>query len=104
MTSALDTTTIDIFQEDTTLSVSSELYATSPIGTTYKETTVYEIYVENICCVEVETECVLADDSNIDCRYIPPSKEPEDCEVVVEYLYLVTNTDPQKTQTIDKVV
>ena len=54
----------------------------------------YEFHVENICDVEVETECVLADGSNSDCSSIQPDEEPEDCEVVLEYSYIVTNTRP----------
>ena len=103
LTSALDTTSIGILQEETTLSVSSELDATSTSGMKYEYTSVYEIDVENICDVEVEAECVLADDSNTDCCSIPPAENIEDCEVVVKYSYIVTNTSP-KPQTVDKVV
>ena len=46
---------------------------------------------------------MLADDSNTDCCLIPPAKDPEDCEVVVEYNYIVTITI-LKPQNIDKVV
>ena len=69
----LNTTSIDIRQEDTTLSVSTELDATSPSGTPCENTAVYEIDVENIFDVEVESECVLAYYINTDCRSIPPA-------------------------------
>ena len=62
----------------------------------------YEFHVENICDVEVETECVLADGSNSDCSQIQPDEEPEYCEVVLEYSYIVTNTRPNP-QNIDKI-
>ena len=45
----------------------------------------YKFDVEKICDVVVETECVLADDSNTYCCLIPSSEETEDCEVVLEY-------------------
>ena len=54
LTSALDNTAIDIFQEETTLSVSVELDVTSRSGTTCEDTAVYEIDVENIFDIEVE--------------------------------------------------
>ena len=103
LTPDLDTTAIVICQEETTLSVYADLDATLPSGTTCENTDVYEIDVEKICDVEVEAECLLADDINNDCRLIPPVEYPEDCEVVVEYSYTVTNTSP-KHQTVDKVV
>ena len=62
-----ETVPIDICQEDTTFSVSAEVDATFPSGTICEDTAVYEFDVENIFGVEVETECVLADDSNTDC-------------------------------------
>ena len=46
---------------------------------------------------------MLANDSSSDYRSIPPYVESEDCEVVVEYYYIVTNTIP-KPHTVDKVV
>ena len=74
---------IDIFQQQIAFSVSTELDATSPSVTTCEDTSVCEIYVENIFDVEVEAECVLTDDGNTNCRQIPPAKDTEDCEVVV---------------------
>ena len=68
LTSALDTTEIDIFQEETKISISAELDATLTSGTKYKDTSVYRIDVEKIFDVEVEAECVLADDINTDCH------------------------------------
>ena len=100
---ALDNTSIDICQEETKLSVYVELYATSTCGMKCEYTAVYEIDVKKICDVEVEAECVLAYDINTDCSLIPPSEETEECEVVVEYSYIVTNTIP-KYQTVDKVM
>ena len=64
---------IDICQEETTFSVSVELDLTSQISTTCEDTAVYEIDVENIFDVEVESECVLAYYINTDCRSIPPA-------------------------------
>ena len=64
LTSALDATAIDICQEESTISVSAELDATSPCGTPCEKTAVYKIDVEKICDVEYEAKCVLADYSN----------------------------------------
>ena len=71
-TSALDTTElvplydfltteivlIDICREETTFSVSAEVYTTSPIGKICEDMHVYKFDVENIFDVEVEVECV----------------------------------------------
>ena len=72
----LDTTEINIFQEETTLSVYDELDVTLPSGTTWEDTVVYKICVENICDVEVEAECVLEDDNNTNCCSIPTAVDP----------------------------
>ena len=117
LTSALDNTelvpgddavtteivSIDICQEETIFSVSDEVDTTSASGTICEDKAVHEFDVENIFDVEVETEYVLADDSNNDCHSIPPAEEPEDYEVVVEYSHIVTNII-QKPQTVDKLV
>ena len=65
---------IDIFQEETTFNVSAEVDATFPIGEICEDTSVYDFEVDNIFDVEVETECVLEDDSINDCRLIPPAE------------------------------
>ena len=65
---------IDIFQQDTTFNVSVEVDATLTIGAICEDTSVYDFDVDNICDVEVETECVLEDDSINDCRLIPPAE------------------------------
>ena len=57
----------------------------SASGKICEDTAVYKFDVEKICDVGVETECVLADDSNTYCCLIPSSEETEDCEVVLEY-------------------
>ena len=85
------------------VSVSAKVYATSPSGMICEDTSVYEFYVEKICDVEVETECVLEDGSSTDCHSISSYEEPEDCEFVLEYSYIVTNTSPN-LQTVDKLV
>ena len=64
-------TSFDIWQQETTVSVSAELYKTLPNDTPFEDTAVYEIDVENICDVEVEAECVFEDDSNTDCHLNP---------------------------------
>ena len=89
MTSVLDTTElgprddvatteivlIDIFQEDTTFSVSAEVYAKFPSGVICENTSEYECSVDKNFNVEVEIECVLADGSNTDCNLIPPAED-----------------------------
>ena len=94
---------IDICQEETRFSVSAEVDATSPSGVICEDIAEYEFDVEKICDVEVEIECVLADGSNIDCRSIPAAEDLEDCEVLVEYSYIVSNTSPTP-QTVDEFV
>ena len=102
LTSALDTTelvpgndvlkpeifSIDICQEDTTFSVSDDLDETSTSGTTCEDTAVYEIDVQNICDVEVESEFVLADDINTDFCLILPAEDKKDCDVAVNIFTL----------------
>ena len=46
---------------------------------------------------------MLADGSNIECRSIPAAEDLEDCEVLVEYSYIVSNTSPTP-QTVDELV
>ena len=53
--------------------------------------------------VEVDMQCVLADGSNTDYPSIPPDEDMEDCDVAVEYSYIVTNTSPNP-QTVKKLV
>ena len=98
-TSALDTTellpgyddvtneivSIDICQEETTFIVSSELNSTLPSGKICEDTAVYGFDIENIFDVQIETECLLEDDSNTDCRSTQPDEDPEYCNIVVEY-------------------
>ena len=86
---------IDICQEETTFNVYTEVDSTFPSGTICEDIAVYDFDVDNICDVEVDTECVFVDGSNTYYHLIPPSEEPEGCEVVVEYSCIVTNTRPK---------
>ena len=46
---------------------------------------------------------MLVDGSNTDCSLIPPYEDMEDCDFVVEYSYIVSNTRPTP-QTVYKLV
>ena len=65
---------IDICQWGTRFSVSAKVDATSRSGMICEDTYVYEYDVDNICDVEVETECVLVDGCNTDCYLITPAE------------------------------
>ena len=92
-----------ICQEEKTFSVSAEVDATSSSCTIFEDTAVYEFDVQNIFDIKFEMECVLSDHINNECFSINPAKDPEYCEVVVEYYHIVTNISP-KPQTNDKLV
>ena len=96
---------IDICQEEKKISGYDEVYATSPSGTIFDDTTVYEFDGDKVCNVEVETECVFSDDSNNYCRSIPLDEDPEDCGLWVygRHSYIVINASPTP-HTVDKLV
>ena len=78
----------------TTFSVSAEVDTTLPSAVICEDTSEYAFVVEKICDVEVEIEYVLEDGSNNDWCSIPAAEYLEDCDVAVEYSYIVTNTSP----------
>jgi len=94
---------VDLCSGDT-FTTNADVVATSPADKTCESTDAYSFTPSADCEVDVDISCT-ADigGETYECGAIPDAESVDDCDVVVQYLYTVSNVGPT-TETISSLI